>query len=118
MINSIQWGYQGSTDSQATINKVNEATNNNDEAQAYQSSKCRTTNVPVQITQAASDMGGCLPSTLCPHLFPLFKDHSGFYQVLGAPLINPDVGKIFRKSVTKYIRFVELRKNRLSKTFF
>ena len=82
MINSIQWGYQGSTDSQATINKVNEATNNNDEAQAYQSSKCRTTNVPVQITQAASDMGGCLPSTLCPHLFPLFKDHSGFYQVL------------------------------------
>ena len=118
MINSIQWGYQGSTDSQATINKVNEATQKKNETQSYQSSQCRTNISPVQVTQAASEMGGGLPSTLCSHLLPLFKAQSGFYQVLGAPLINPDVGKIFRKSVTKYIRFVELKKNRLSKTFF
>ena len=52
----------------------------------------------------------CLPSTLCPHLLPLVKDQSGFYQVLGAPLINPDGGKLIRKSLTNYIRYVELKK--------
>ena len=55
-------------------------------------------------------MGECLPSTLCSHLLPLFKAQSGFYEVLGAPLINPDVGKIFKKSLTKYIRLVGLMK--------
>ena len=72
--------------------------------------KCRKNIVPLQVTHAASYMDSCLPSTLCYHLLPLVNTQAGFYQVLGAPLINPDGGKIVRRSQYKYIRFVGLKK--------
>ena len=105
---------QANQASMGIINKVDEVTNNNKEAQGFLTSKCRKNIIPLQVTKAASYMDACLPSAICNHLLPLFKAQSGSYQVLVAPLINPDGGKIVRKSQNKYIRFVT-KENRLNK---